>query len=363
MKGMILAAGEGTRLQPLTCIVPKPMVPVLNRPVMEYLITHLALHKFNALWVNLHYLPEQIERYFSNGMPWGAQIHYSREESLMGTAGSVKHLASNFNDTFLVIGGDDLTDMDISALVAYHKNSGAKATIGLKQVERVEEYGVVVLDETGRIGAFQEKPKPHEAKSNLANTGIYLFEPEILDLIPEKTFYDFGRQLFPLLLEKGVSFYGYQFEDFWCDIGSLREYKQAHWNILNEKTRISPPGTKIRGGVWVEEGARVAPGATLISPVLIGRGTVIGEGAVLQGPVSIGSNVHVMRGAHIEHSILWNNIVVGEQAKLIDCVAGDRVSIAKDQTFHNCVFNECETSISIENQVHEVLGVPPLKEP
>lgn len=345
MKGMILAAGEGTRLQPLTCIVPKPMVPVLNRPVMEYLITHLVLHHIDHLWINLHYLPEQIERYFGNGDHWCARIQYMREDNLAGTAGAVKRLAKHFNETFLVIGGDDLTDMDVSALASFHKTSGTKATIGLKRVQNVSEYGVVVIDDAGKILEFQEKPKQQEAKSNLANTGIYIFEPEILDLIPENIFYDFGRQLFPLLLKKNISFHGFPFEDFWCDIGGLNEYKQAHWDILSEKTRISPPGTKVRPGVWVEKGANIASGVNIKPPVLIGRGTVIEDGVTIVGPVSIGNNVKIENDVHIEQTILWNDITVAKDVKLVNCVVGDSVKITSSQLFHDCVFNEYENSI------------------
>lgn len=327
MRAMVLAAGEGKRLQPLTYDFPKPLVPVANRPVMEHILLWLARHDIREVVINTHYLAEQIEDYFGDGSRYGMDIYFSREDKLWGTAGSVARVKSYFKDTFLVIGGDDLSDVDLTQLVEQHKESGALASIGLKEVEDTSQFGVVVADDNGAIFRFQEKPKPEEALSNFANTGIYLFEPDIFRYMPEGEVYDFGHQLFPLLLEKREKFFGFPVEGFWCDVGSLKEYKESHWAILDGECKIEIPGRQISPGVWVEDGARIHPDSKVFAPCIIGSGAMIEPGAKLAGHVVVGRNARVSKGAALDHAIVWDNAVVKENITLRDAViCVDRVT-------------------------------------
>lgn len=227
MKGMILAAGVGSRLGQITAGIPKPMVPIGGKPLMEHIVNLLRLYEIKDVVANLHYLPEFIMGYFRDGSGHGIRLTYSVEEKLLGTAGGVKNNEWFLDETFLVISGDALTDIDLAGFLKYHREKKSLATIALKEVADVEQFGVVITDEVGRIKSFQEKPKKEEALSSLVNTGIYIFEPEIFNLIPRGEFYDFGRNLFPLLVEKGAPFYGYRMEGYWCDIGTVETYKQA----------------------------------------------------------------------------------------------------------------------------------------
>lgn len=227
MKAMILAAGVGSRLGEITSITPKPMVPVGGKPLMEHIVNLLRHYGIKDVIANLHYLPEMIMNHFGDGGGHGIRLAYSVEEELLGTAGGVKNNQWFFDETFLVISGDALTDIDLAGFRAFHRAKKALATIALKKVADVEQFGVVITEDGGLIRSFQEKPKKEEALSNLVNTGIYIFEPEIFDLIPRGEFYDFGRSLFPLLVEKGAPFYGWSMDGYWCDIGTVETYQKA----------------------------------------------------------------------------------------------------------------------------------------
>ncbi|TLM99478.1 nucleotidyltransferase family protein [bacterium] len=238
MKAMILAAGVGSRLGHITADTPKPMVPVRGRPVMEHIVNLLRLYEIKDVVANLHYLPEMIMNYFGDGSGHGIRLAYSVEEKLLGTAGGVKTNQWFLDETFLVISGDALTDINLAAFLKFHREKKAVATIALKEVADVEQFGVVITDETGRIRNFQEKPKKEEALSNLVNTGIYIFEPEIFEMIPRGEFYDFGRNLFPLLVERGEPFYGYPMDGYWCDIGTVETYQKACQDVSAGLVRL-----------------------------------------------------------------------------------------------------------------------------
>src|ERR1051326_1736978 len=252
MRAMILAAGVGSRLDPLTRNVPKPLVPILNRPVMEYLIELLKKHSFDEIMVNLHYLGDQIEQYFGDGSKWGVNIHWSREDRLWGDAGSVKRVEDFFkDDTFIVIGGGDLTDMGLPRLVRTHKEKRALSTIALSLVDDPSEYGIVLMNEDSRITRFLEKPKGEVIFSNTANTGVYIFQPEIFDLIPRGVFYLFGKQVFPLLLEQHRPLYGHLTAAYWKDVGNLKVYQQTHKDVLEGRVNTPLPLEEIRKYIWV----------------------------------------------------------------------------------------------------------------
>lgn len=234
MKAMIMAAGVGSRLRPLTAEIPKPMVPIGNKPVMEYCVELLKLHNIKDIIANTHYKAEKIREYFGDGEDFGVRLQYSYEEELLGTAGGVKNNSWFLDETFVIVSGDALTNIDLTAMYDFHKAKGALATLALTPVEDVTQFGVVVMDEKNKIGAFQEKPKKAEALSNMVNTGIYIFEPEIFEYIPEG-FYDFGKELFPKLAQGKDEIYGFVTQDYWCDVGSLEVYRQANLDVLSGK--------------------------------------------------------------------------------------------------------------------------------
>jgi NDP-sugar pyrophosphorylase family protein len=335
MKAMILAAGGGTRLYPLTFSLAKPMAPVLNKPVIQHIINHIKDHGFNQLMINLHGFGEDIENFLGGGRDFGVEISYSREDEPLGTAGGVKNVESFFDDTFLVIGGDDLVDVDLGELVRFHKHMKALATIGLAYEEDVEHYGVVVTENNGKIREFQEKPKQEEAKSHWVNTGIYIFEPEIFDYIPENSFYDFGSQLFPRLKDEDAPFFGYRCNGYWKDIGNLVEYRQAHFDCLEGKLRVNFDGREIKPGLWIGENVKLPDDIFTIPPVLIGNNCRFGEGVVIEGPVVMGNDNVIGDNSRIVRSIMWDNNNISENVELIDCLMGGNCTPEKNRKFRN----------------------------
>ncbi len=323
MKAMILAAGVGSRLDPLTRNVPKPLVPILNRPVMEYLIDLLKQHGFNEIMVNLHYLGDQIEAYFGDGSKWGVHIEWSREDRLWGDAGSLKRVEEFFkDDTFLVIGGDDLTDMDLTKVVKTHRDKGALATIALSLVDDPSEYGIVLMNEDSRITRFLEKPKGEVMFSNTANTGVYVFQPEVFELIPRGVFYLFGKQVFPLLLEQRLPLYGHLTAAYWKDVGNLDVYQQTHTDVLAGRVNTKIPLNEVRKYVWMGNNVEVDETAEIGYPVAIGDNVKILAGARVLENTVIGNNCAVEEGATVKDSILWEGAVVMRQTHIERCVVG-----------------------------------------
>jgi mannose-1-phosphate guanylyltransferase/mannose-1-phosphate guanylyltransferase/phosphomannomutase len=327
MKAMILAAGGGTRLHPLTHALPKPMLPVANLPVMEYVVRLLARHGCDEIIVNLHHLGHTVSDHFGDGRRFGVRVAYSHEEEPVGTAGGVKRVAEFFaGQPFVVIGGDDLTDIDLGALVDFHRHHGALATIALTEVPDVSRFGVVVVEENGRIARFQEKPPPEQALSNLANTGVYVFQPEILEFIPPGEFHDFGHQVFPLLLERGAAFYGYRAGGYWRDVGTPGEYLEANWDVLHgglaaELTRGRPNRVR-RGRTCV-----IARGVVFQPPALLGDAVEIGRGARIGPLTCIGSGAHIGAGAVVEKSVVWPGTHVGEGVVLESTIAAPHCTL------------------------------------
>jgi len=253
MKGMVLAAGKGTRLLPLTAEIPKPMAPIAGKPILQHIFELLAGSDVEEAHVNAFHLPESILGcYGEYALVEGMAVNVSREERLMGTAGGVKRLAERFKNTFVVVMGDALTDIDVREVLAFHKERGALATLALMPVTDTSQYGVVDLDGEGNILAFQEKPRPAEAISTLANTGIYVLEPEALDYVPEDTFFDFANDLFPCLLAAGERFVGYEGDFYWSDVGTLEAYRCAQSDVLAGKVRVKIPGERPRENLWID---------------------------------------------------------------------------------------------------------------
>ncbi|MBQ8953262.1 MAG: NDP-sugar synthase, partial [Clostridia bacterium] len=267
MKAIIMAGGEGSRLRPLTCDLPKPMAPLLDRPVMAYALALLKRHGITDVGATLMYLPERIQSYFGDGSAFGAAMRYFVETAPLGTAGSM-HLAADFLDeTFAVLSGDGVTDCDLTAALAFHREKKALATLVLKRVENPLEYGVVIADGEGRVIRFVEKPGWGEVFSDTVNTGIYILEPQVLERIPRDRAFDFGRDLFPLLVERGEAVYAWTMSGYWCDIGDVAAYLKAHADAMDG--RIDLPMNAMPGGVLRMPGARVDRGAVLEGPCFI----------------------------------------------------------------------------------------------
>jgi NDP-sugar pyrophosphorylase family protein len=310
VKAMVLAAGIGERMRPLTDHLPKPLLPIANRPVMSYILSHLARHAFDEVIANLHYRAQDIMDCFGDGSCCGVRLHYAYEEKLWGSAGSVKRNQSFFGgESFLVIGADDLTDMDLTNLRAQHQRAGATASIGLVEVEETSQFGIVVTGEGGRIARFVEKPRG-VAPSNTANTQIYYFAPGVLDLIPPEEWYDFGFGVFPALVESGRPFFGFTLPGYWRDIGSLEDYLAAHWDVLEHRLQADVPGTEIAPGVWVGEECEIDPSARLEPPCLLGDRCRIGAGAVIAGATAVAAGVTVPAGASLWNCVLWEGAQV-----------------------------------------------------
>lgn len=319
---MILAAGVGSRLDPLTRHIPKPMVPIVNRPVMEHIVELLAKHGVKDIMVNLHYLSGQIENYFKNGSKWGVNIRYSKEDRLWGDAGSVKRCEEFFDDTFLVVGGDDLADIDISRMLRLHKEKKALATIALSLVDDPSEYGIALLNERGRITRFLEKPRGEVIFSNTANTGVYILEPHVLDLIPKGVAYGFGNNVFPMLLEHRTRFYGYLTSSYWRDVGNLKQYQQTHYDVLDGRVTIKIPHKEIRKYVWIGEGAEIDPSAEIGYPVVIGKNCRIGKNAKVKEYSVLADDCVIEQDATVKQSVLWPGATVMEGTVLERCVVG-----------------------------------------
>ena len=333
MKAMALAAGKGTRLFPLTGEIPKPMAPVVNTPIIEHIFNLLAGHGVQEVHVNVHYLADALlSAYGEESQRNGMTVYLGREDELLGTAGGVKRLAGRFDDTFIVVSGDALTDVNLEELVAFHREKGALATIALRWVYDTSEFGVVEVDDEGNIQGFQEKPSPEDAISTLANTGIYVLEPRALDYIPRDTFFDFAKDVFPRFLEEGEQFVGYKGDFYWSDIGTLEAYRQAQYDVLSGKVGVRIPGEKRDEGLWVGQDAQIHRSATIEGHVLVGRDAVVGRGVKLLGDVTVGSDCWIRPHATIKRSILLPGASVGEGAYLEDCIVGHHYDVRPGET-------------------------------
>ncbi len=328
MKAVIMAGGEGTRLRPLTSMRPKPMVPIVNQPVMEHILGLVKHHGMIDVVATLAFMPKVIEDYFGDGDEWGMRISYAIEESPLGTAGSVKNAEAELrDDTFLVISGDALTDINLSEVIAFHRSHDGPVTIALKRVSNPLEFGVVVTDVDGRIERFLEKPTWGQVFSDTINTGIYVLDPVIFDHIPEGAPYDFSSELFPKLIEAGFPLYGFVSEGYWCDVGTLESYLQVHRDILDGKAHIYVPGARTRDDVWFGDGADVADGVELGHKVVIGANTRIRSGARIGDYTVIGDSCLIGHDVSLGHSIVWNDAFVGAGSEVQGAVVCRGVDI------------------------------------
>jgi mannose-1-phosphate guanylyltransferase len=346
MKAMILAAGKGTRVRPITHTTPKPMIPILQKPVMEFLLELLKEHGFDEIMVNVSHLAEEIENYFRDGQRFGVEIAYSFEGRIedgeligeaLGSAGGLKRIQDFqpfFDDTFVVLCGDALIDLDLTEAVRRHKQKGAMASLIARRVPRdeVSSYGVVVTDPEGRVLSFQEKPAVEEAASDMINTGIYIFEPEVLDFIPSGEPFDIGADLFPRLVEAGAPFYALPMEFEWVDIGKVPDYWQAIRSVLQGDVRqVQIPGREVRPGIYA--GLNVAANwdrITVQGPVYVGGMSRIEDGATIIGPAMIGPSCHICAGATIDNSIIFDYSRIGPGVRLVEKLVYGRYCVDRN---------------------------------
>ncbi len=340
MKAFVMAAGLGTRLRPLTYSVPKPLVPIVNVPVIGYLMQNLSKSGVKEVIINLHYRPELVRSFLGNGSKWGLKVNYSYEEKLLGTAGGVKLKQSFFKETFIVTSGDGLTDLDFKKAVKYHKERKAIATVVLKPVDMRIEYGVVKIDNYNRIIGFYEKPSLDKIFTNLVNTGIYIFEPEIFKYIPDKKFYDFGSQLLPKLVKQNLPVYGFIADGYWCDVGNLSEYRRANHDCIDGKVNMKIQGRQILKKIWVGEDTILPKSVKFKAPCVIGNKVKIGENCLIGEYTVIGNNCIIGDNVYIRDSILWDNVVVRTNVKLDSCIIARNAVVSESITmFDGTVLN------------------------
>ncbi|HWT90846.1 MAG TPA: NDP-sugar synthase [Solirubrobacterales bacterium] len=333
MRAMVLAAGLGTRLRPITYEMPKPMVPVLNKPVMEHILRLLARHGFTETIANLHWFPDLIEGYFGDGSAQGVSLSYSREERLLGTSGGVRNAADFLGDSFLVISGDALTDIDLRGMREFHESHDGIATLAMKRVVDTSQFGVAIVGSDGRIQGFQEKPQPAEALSDLANCGIYMFRSEIFDFFPPpgtskaagpgdpEGFADWAMDVFPRLLESDIPFYSHEIDAYWNDIGNLQELREGNLDALTGAVSVDREGELVEG---FRSGERMELEPDLVGPVLLGPGCEIGDDVRIDGPSVIGDGARVGDGARLHGVIALPGAEVPPRAVLINAIAGAR---------------------------------------
>jgi Nucleoside-diphosphate-sugar pyrophosphorylase involved in lipopolysaccharide biosynthesis/translation initiation factor 2B, gamma/epsilon subunits (eIF-2Bgamma/eIF-2Bepsilon) len=347
LKAVIMAGGEGSRLRPLTCDLPKPMVPVMNVPLMEHVIELLKLHSITDIAVTLAYLPQRIKEYFGDGSSHGVNLQYYVEDSPLGTAGSIKNVQDFIDGTFLVISGDSLTNLDITSAVDFHKNRKSKATLVLARVSVPLEYGVVLTDSNSSVTGFLEKPSWGEVFSDTVNTGTYILEPEVLELIPYGKKYDFSQELFPNLLAKKEPLFGYIMNGYWYDIGNLNSYLQAHYDVLDGKISVKTNAIEYKKDVWVGHGTIIEPNAHINAPCVIGPNCRIGNGTSIENHSILGSNNVVEDEVSIKKSVIWNNNYIDFGSEIRGAIICNRVQLKHYvSVFENsvigddCIINE-----------------------
>ncbi len=323
MRAVLMAGGAGTRLRPLTCDLPKPLLPVLNRPIAEHSLAWLRGHGLTELIMTLHYLPDTVQSYFQDGREFGVQVSYAVEELRpLGTAGCVRQVAALLTETFVVVSGDVITDVNLQAAIGFHRERGAKLTVILTQVADPGEFGVVITDGDGRVVRLLEKPTPGEVFSDRVNMGAYIVEPEVLAYLPPDQPADFAQDLLPQLLAQGEPVYGFVSGGYWCDVGNLERYRQVQWDALTGRVRLASEYRQVQTGLWLGEQVRLDPSVVWEPPVLIGHHCRIGAGVRLGAGTVIGDHVTVGAQADLKRPVILNGVMVGEESHLRGCVVG-----------------------------------------
>src|SRR5919199_234066 len=330
MKAVVMAGGEGTRLRPMTSSMPKPLLPVANRPIMEHVLRLLKRHGLNETVVTVQFLASLVKNYFGDGEELGMELSYANEEKPLGTAGSVKNAEEALkDDAFLVISGDALTDFDLTELINFHKEKGALVTVCLTRVPNPLEFGITIVDEEGRVERFLEKPTWGQVFSDTVNTGIYVMEPEVFDYVAAGEQVDWSGDVFPQLLKEGKPIFGYVAEGYWEDVGTHESYLKAQADVLEAKVDVEIDGFEMSPGVWVAEGAEVDPGAVLKGPLYVGDYAKVEAGAEIREHTVLGSNVVVKSGAFLHRAVIHDNVYVGPHTNLRGCVIGKNADVMR----------------------------------
>src|SRR5205823_1571479 len=319
--------GEGSRLRPLTSSLPKPLVPVAGRPIMEHILLHLRRHQLRDVVATVQYMGASIRNYFGDGSDQGVALTYSVEDSPLGTAGSVMLARQNLGEPFVVISGDALTDIDLGAAIRFHRERRSIATIVLKPVPNPLEYGVVVVDEGGLVQRFIEKPSWGEVISDLANTGIYILDPAVFDFFRPGEVTDWSGDVFPKLLKQGEPVYGWIASGYWEDVGSQSAYIKANFDCLEGKVKVQLPAIRASEGIWIHEEAEVSPSARIDGPALICAGAKVRAGAWVNGPCVVGGFTTIDSGAKVSNSITWDHAYIGENSRLRGTVVCRSVTV------------------------------------
>lgn len=326
-----MAGGEGSRLRPITVNLPKPLVPVCNRPIMEHIIELLKQHEVTEVVTTLHYLADEIQNHFGDGSDFGVNIVHSIEDIPLGTAGSVKQAEVFLKDsTFVIISGDALTDCNLTKAIEFHREKGSLATLVLYRVPDPSDFGIVITAEDGKVERFLEKPTWGEVFSDTVNTGIYILEPEILQMMELRKNYDWSKDIFPQLLANGSPMYGYVMDGYWCDIGTLEQYREAQEHLLEGKVALSVPGELVEPGVWIGENTMIDESARLIAPVCIGSNCRIKRGATIGPGTALGDSCLVEEGANLSQSVLWDRCYLGMDTQVTGAVVGSRVTLKRE---------------------------------
>jgi len=327
MKAVVMAGGEGSRLRPLTIGRPKPMVPMVSKPVMAHILDHLKRQGITEVVVTLYFMPDLVQSYFGDGSNLGMKIHYAVEETPLGTAGSVKNAQQYLDEPFVIISGDAVTDINLQEVIAFHQERGADATLTLYRVPNPLEYGVIITDPDGKITQFLEKPSWGEVISDTVNTGIYVIDPSVLDLIEEGVSTDWSKDVFPQLLESGRPLYGYVAGGNWTDVGDIGEYMRASSDVLAHRVQTDEMGKHIGGDVWVGNGVEIAPDAQLYGPIYLGEEVKIKGGVIIHGPAVVRDYTIVDNRVHIDRSIIWRNCYIGEGAEIRGAIVGRQCTV------------------------------------
>ena len=362
MRAVVMAGGEGTRLRPMTANQPKPLLPVVNRPIMEHVLRLLKRHGFDETIVTVQFLAALVRNYFGDGEELGMHLTYATEETPLGTAGSVKNAEEALaGEPFLVISGDALTDIDLTDLVRFHKEKGAMVTVALVKVPNPLEFGIVITDDEGRIERFLEKPTWGQVFSDQVNTGIYVMQPEVLDRVAAGENVDWSSDVFPELLKEGEKVYGYVAEGYWEDVGTHESYLSAQADVLNRQVDVEISGFEVSHGVWIGEGAEVDPEAIIKGPVVIGPYAKVEAGAELREFTVLGSNVVVKSGAFLHRAIVHDNVFIGPGTNLRGCVIGKNTDIMRGARVEEGVVVGDECVIEAEAYLSHGVKVYPFK--
>ncbi|WP_017622000.1 mannose-1-phosphate guanyltransferase [Nocardiopsis chromatogenes] len=362
MKAVVMAGGEGTRLRPMTANQPKPLLPVVNKPIMEHVLRLLKRHGFDETVVTVQFLATLIRNYFGDGEELGMKLHYVAEEVPLGTAGSVKNAEQHLHgEPFIVISGDALTDIDLSDMLRFHRENGAMVTIGLKRVANPLEFGIIIVDDEGRVQRFLEKPTWGQVFSDTVNTGIYIMEPEVLERVAAGEVVDWSGDVFPELLKEGEPLYGYIADGYWEDVGTHESYLSAQADVLKGLVDVEIDGFEVSPGVWVGEGAEVDPEAVLKGPLYIGDYAKVEAGAELREYTVLGSNAVVRSEAFLHRTVVHDNVYVGASTNLRGCVVGKNTDVMSGARIEEGAIIGEECVIEAEAYLSNDIKVYPFK--